>query len=745
MRRGVNSPKRRGADARATRQEPHAATRDRVARSPAPLAPAPDPRHPAFVLATLVAAACIVVTVSFRLYDTDMWQHFAVGRAIWQLHQVPTTQLWTWPTYGTPDVNASWGFRALIWPIWHAFGIPGLFAWRWLNALAVFGFAWLAARRMGARGLSPLIVMVLCSLTYRQRSHIRPETFVSALLAAQLWIHESWRARDRHGVRGRTHDGGDAAAALPADLRPWLVVIAWLWANAHISYWMGLAVQGIYLVGAWPRRDTPAAPILERAGLSGWRAPLAILGASSAISFLNPWGWKALWQPFEYFLVWRHEDIFKTIAELAPIDWSFNQRNLLAPLLAGAVMLLLWRSRTRALDAVEWLMFGLFVALALMTERFVGFLAVVLAPFIARDLDAWVRSRRPLLTPAGRRSGAETAARPESSGEDAAGRRWLSALAVSMLCVAISLPEWTRTSMPLGVSIDWRSVPVRACDFVADHGIRGRGFNQFAAGGYLVYRFWPDRSRLPFMDIHQAGTRQDRYRYAWAQQDSLAWRTLDNQYRFDYVVLFTHQAPNDRLLDRLGEDRAGWALVFSDDAGAVFLRRDGPFAALAESLGYQFLPAGKAALNPTLARASSDSTLRLRLEAELTRAVRASPWNGRAKTALAVLADQDGRESDAIEMLSDVIRNDPLAPFAHEYRAEIELEMGRAHQALDDLKRERRIQLESADLDFRLAIIYHQLGRSADARRWFNRALRLEPDLAAARDSLASLERARAR
>ena len=742
MRRGLDSPKRSGADARTTRREPHGGTRERVAQ---PLAPPPDPRHPAFALAVLAAAACIVVTVSFRLYDTDMWQHFAVGRAIWQLHQVPTTQLWTWPTYGAPDVNASWGFRALIWPLWHAFGIPGMFAWRWVNALVVFGFVWLAARRMGARGLSPLIAIVLCSLTYRQRSHVRPETFVSALLAAQIWIHESWRARDRHGIRGPMHEPSDPAAALPPDLRPWLVVISWIWANAHISYWMGLAVQGIYLVGAWPHRGTPAAPLLERMGLRGWRAPIAVLGASSAISFLNPWGWKALWQPFEYFLVWRHEDIFKTIGELAPIDWPFNQRNFLAPLLIGAAVLLLWRARTRSGDAAELLMFGLFVPMALLTERFVGFLAVVLAPFVARDLDAWLRSRRLRLTPAKPSTGAESPSRAESSHQVTAGRRWVSAIACSTLCVAICLPEWTRTSMPLGMSIDWRSAPVRACDFIAEHGIRGRGFNQFAAGGYLVYRFWPDRSRLPFMDIHQAGTREDRYLYAWAQQDSVAWRRLDNKYRFDYVVLFTHQAPNDGLLDRLGEDRAGWALVFSDDAGAVFLRRDGPFAALAESLRYQFLPAGKAALNPTLARASTDPTLRLRLEAELTRAVRASPWNGRAKTALAVLADQEGRESDAVELLGEVIRDNSLAPFAHEYRAEIELAMGKAHQALDDLMRERRIQLESADLDFRLGRVYRQLGRSADARRCFDRAIQLEPGLAAARDSLVSLDRAQAR
>src|SRR5206468_6280991 len=126
---------------------------------------------------------CVLLSVTFRIYDTDFWQHLVVGKAIWQMKRVPTTQLWSWPTYGAPDVNSSWGFRALIWPIWSYTGVWGLFAWRWATTLAAFGLLWAAARRMGARGLSPLFVLVLASLAYRERSQIRPETLVAVLLA----------------------------------------------------------------------------------------------------------------------------------------------------------------------------------------------------------------------------------------------------------------------------------------------------------------------------------------------------------------------------------------------------------------------------------------------------------------------------------------------------------------------------------------------------------------------------------
>jgi Tfp pilus assembly protein PilF len=224
-------------------------------------------------------------------------------------------------------------------------------------------------------------------------------------------------------------------------------------------------------------------------------------------------------------------------------------------------------------------------------------------------------------------------------------------------------------------------------------------------------------------------------------QDSAAWRMLDNKYRFDYVLLFTHQNPNDHLIDRLGADSMRWALVFSDDAGALFLRRDGPFAELANRYRYHWLPAGNQDFTPSLVAAAEDTTMRRRLEGEFERSARASSLNSRAKIALAVMADADGRETAARQLLNEVIHDDPLALHAHEYRAEIELGAGEARAAIEDLERELRIQVESAGLNVKLARAWQAAGDESRARERYQRALRLEPGNQAARDSLARLER----
>src|SRR5438132_2441460 len=205
--------------------------------------------HPAWIVTALVAAVCVLVSVTFRIYETDFWQHLAVGRAIWTLHAVPTTQIWTWPTYGAPDVNSSWGFEALLWPIWRSGGTLGLFLWRWATTLAVFGLAFATSRRMGARGFTPLVVMVVCALTYRQRSQVRPETLASVWLALSLWLLEirPSRATKTAPARGGTPTGWNPALGL--------VPLLWLWGNTHLSFPLGFVVLAAHGLAALRARS----------------------------------------------------------------------------------------------------------------------------------------------------------------------------------------------------------------------------------------------------------------------------------------------------------------------------------------------------------------------------------------------------------------------------------------------------------------------------------------------------------
>jgi hypothetical protein len=571
-------------------------------------------------LVTVVAALCLLFAVSFQIFDTDLWMHLTRARAALALHALPKVQLWTWPMYGAPDPSSpAWGFAFLIWPFWKLGGVLGLFIWRWLVTLAVFGVVWRAARGLGARGLVAVITLLACAMIYRPRSQVRPETLAALLLVLELRILET-----------RRRGGPDRAW--------WIVPIAWLWIGVHVSFWVCWVVCGCFLIGEW------------RAGGKRRGAPLLlVLLAAIAACFLNPLAGHTMFVPLQ-FLALRSEPLYQAIGELRPLDWSINWQNGLPILMLGWAVLQLWRMRRGRGDLVEALLFALFTGWALSAQRFLTFWAVVAAIYLTRDVSDWIDSR----------------ARH--------GRAWAPAAATAgaiAACLAITALEVWRAGFPMGVAIHPNSVPVAACDFIAAQDVRGRGFNYFEHGGYLTWRFWPDRSRLPFLTTSpELATPELRLEYERALSSWPDWLRMDDHHRFDWALLRRQTQAGDHMVDFLDADTA-FALVMVDDVSALFVRRSGAMAPLAAREGFLWLPAGPQKLNAVGARLASDSLGRAQMRAELKRAIAQSTRHSEMAVTLASLDIAERRWDDAQRELEDAHRIDPGLPGYAERRAAI--------------------------------------------------------------------------
>src|SRR5262249_16068442 len=102
------------------------------------------------------------------------------------------------------------------------------------------------------------------------------------------------------------------------------------------------------------------------------------------------------------------------------------------------------------------------------------------------------------------------------------------------------------------------------------------------------------------------------------------WDRLDQAYRFDWALLSRSHLERPGLLDLL-DTRPEWALVFVDDAAALYVRRDGACAALARDAVYTMLPGGSARLASLIAAAARDTSLARDLRSELARQAAGSP------------------------------------------------------------------------------------------------------------------------
>jgi hypothetical protein len=416
--------------------------------------------------------------------------------------------------------------------------------------------------------------------------------------------------------------------------------------------------------------------------MQGPQALGLVLLASIAASFLTPYLWRGVLHPFEVASIARTDPLLRTIADLQPLGWNDRLTAGFPLLLLGWPVLLLLRWWRRGFDGAEIVLCAAFTALVLQAQRFAGFYALVAFPFVARDLVTLlerVRVPERFAAPAPRLAG------------------------FAVLALAAGWMEWSRADRPLDVSIDLTRVPVRAADFLGAQPTPGRGFNPHPFGGYLAYRFWPDRERLPFMDAHQSGTANDRMRYARTFVDPDGWELMNRSYRFDYALLDASQsrAEADWLRDRLDADTA-WALVFLDDAGALYVKRSGVYASLLPRHEYIAVPGGEARLALLGAATERDSMLAGLTRFELERQIQESPFSARAHSMLANLDIQQGHLPAARRHLAEALRQDPLTFAAHERLGMMDLAEQRPREALAAFERERRLTGGTPELRQRL-------------------------------------------
>jgi hypothetical protein len=136
-------------------------------------------------------------------------------------------------------------------------------------------------------------------------------------------------------------------------------------------------------------------------------------------------------------------------------------------------------------------------------------------------------------------------------------------------------------ALDLGMEPDL--VPLAAIDFVEQHGLRARMYNDLEVGSYLCWRGWP--AHPVFQDpringypeaFHAFLRRTDLSRPEWQ-------RFLDGFGVTSALITFPSQNPRGALFDP-----ARWALVYRESDGLVFARRPLPRGLHEIPLGFAF-------------------------------------------------------------------------------------------------------------------------------------------------------------
>jgi hypothetical protein len=481
-------------------------------------------------VATLVVAAVMIGMLPLvvrRVGDADYWWHIVTARWILDHHALPTHDLYTYtvPThqwidheylsellmYGLGKVGGqlavSLGFGAITWAgFWFILARTNLRPTHVAATASGLGLAAVA----GVSVWGP-----------------RPQMITFALVCVELYLIERFLERGHRGFY-----------AMP------LIVLAW--ANFHGGFIIAFLFLGIAF-GVEAVRWLTDRSLIE----SGVRAGrIALVSVASLVTGLvNPHGFAL------YAYAWRTQT--SAVQQAFIREWQspdFHDLEIRG-FEAMIILLLIGLAMRRARPTV----FSVVVAvtgllLALQSVRHIAIFVATATPLLA-----WTWSST--LTDLGRRCS------PLLS--RLSPRHVLGAVGTATAVIAVVVLVALRSLLAHQAASTVDNYPSRAADYLNAHASVGtRMFSDYAWGGYMVYRFYPEQSRRVFL-FGEADLMGDTIMNEYVDVVGLHsnWLDILNRHGVDYVVF----EPDTPLTSALAT-QPDWHLVYSDPVAVVYVR-----------------------------------------------------------------------------------------------------------------------------------------------------------------------------
>jgi Tfp pilus assembly protein PilF len=621
-------------------------------------------------LALVLALAALFCLTS--LAEVDYHWHLLTGERILREWRVPRVDDLSYTSEGRPWVDSQWLFEVLLAVTRRAGGDPGLDLLKVACVVGAFLLAASAARRRATAGVTAILAL-LAVVASQERFAARPEIASFLMLAAVLRLLE-----ERRESPGRL-------VLLPP--------LFTLWANLHALYAVGLGALGLAAAGdTMERLGEPPDPGGPRPG----RVWLC-LGVSAAATLLSPYGLRGWSLPLRLLFgrVLSGGVFARTIAEFQPpfggggATAAVIAFALLAAVVTGAAAIA--RREARPADSI---LVAVFLVLALLARRNLPLFSLVA-----------LAQGAPLLS-AATRLGREAVARRSGRGARALAAGGKALVGVAVLVTFVMMGGVVTNRFYARDAIHRRfgrgeapcAYPDAAAGFIDRAGPRGRVLNDMAIGGYLAWRWYPERP--VFIDGRLEVHDETLYAaYLGLLSDPRRFEETARRYGID-AVLWSHRESGEAapLLRHLAGGH-GWHPVFADGAAVVFARDGAAGSPPAIDLG-----------DPVLAGRILD------------------------QIAAARVAEEDPLPRLLRRLLPRV---EPPVP---ESDAALTLAACGAWAAAERLYREALIRApRNATLHYDLALVLEGERRVGEARRELQEALALDGSLAPARQVLAHL------
>ncbi len=638
---------------------------------------------------TLFGVLALVVLILFvsDLNAYDLWWHLRAGEDIVRTGRVPRVDPFSFTAAGNPWTYHSWLAGVAFYAVHALGGVGGLVMLRAVLTATSLLLAWAAARKRGVGAALASILVLAAAYQLKTRALTRPFLFSFVLLMVFYILLQG--AFERSGSRGQTRagrlgrerwflwGGGGRLILLPC--------LMLLWANLHAGFLVGLLAIGAFgaaeMVTLAARNGAVpyARKLITGAEGSRFRALLATGVLCLAASLLTPYGPGTLLYTFRLF---GEVKLISAIGEWQPMRFEMPFAPFWA--LLGLTVLVLARSAAlcRAGGGLRE-QAGQFCADAFLMAGF-GLMAVT----SVRNLAWFVLLVPPVVGYhfAGARWTAEPAARGE---RNAAGKRRLHVCAFYALSTVLVFQHLFGGGFGLGVSE--KRLPVGACDYLDRAPLKGRLYNVYEWGGYLIWRFWPDRK--VFIDGRCLVYRDRGIRRAVSvARGNEGWQEILEEQGVKVILVPSHGRDNAHFF------RSGrWHCVYWDDTALVAVRDPVPWADLPGVEHFELS-------NPAMFDERLEDTHPAAVLAEVDRVLARRPecwtaWTFRARCLLKMAQQggkQEGRQlAQALEAALGALEINDRRPETWRALAECYQAAGRQKESRRALRRARKLERSS--------------------------------------------------
>jgi hypothetical protein len=472
------------------------------------------------------AAVCAILPfVVRRVGDPDYFWHVLTGQWMVQHRALPRSELFTYTVSGAPYTDQEYGTQLVFYALRRIGGLVLVSVF--FAALAWAGF-WLLFARIRERRYSPVIAAASLLLGAGAGFPLwgpRPQMFDFLFISLELlWLERFLAGRSR--------------------AINWLPLVVIVWANLHGGFVFAFFILGLTLAAEFLRWFWEHRPSVQVRGL---RRLTLIAAASVVCSVITPWTLSL----HAYVLrTWFSSQLSSFVREWQSPD--FHSANMLP---FGAMLVILFVGMALRRPPIRDVLLS--VGAAILALRAWLFIPVFVA--VATPLIAWMWSD--IATAA-----AERIRQWHSAGSPA----WFRRACFGALCLAATAGVAVSAHTLTGQAVATRqNYPVGAADWLDAHPTVGtRMFNEYAFGGYLAYRFYPEKNRRVFI-YGETELMGDPLlaEYVDLNQVHSNWSAVLDKYGVDYIV-FPPDTPLAAVLDASGR----WRRVYADDVAVIFVR-----------------------------------------------------------------------------------------------------------------------------------------------------------------------------